>query len=169
MQLIKKIGSKQVLGNVAALIKEIFNPETSKDGDVVRAYTVIGIASSIKTGAGTYGEWLAFVGQFEATNLITGEVFGATQAFVQEPLSTIFANALRESDSPIEFAFAVSLKRRDDLERGYEYTVEPIVTTQKADPLAHLKQAANALIGHTLVPEITLEADTTETKKGKKA
>lgn len=141
MQLIKKIGSKQVLGNVAAFVKENLHKEGMADGAVSKAYTMFGIVSGVKTGASTYGEWTAFVGQIEAVNHFTGETFAAGQGFIPEPLQTMLVNALRETDT-VEFAFTVSIKRRDDLERGYEYIVEPLVQAKQADPLAHLKRAA---------------------------
>lgn len=158
MQLIKKLGSKQILGNVGGFVREKLHNDHNADGETVKAYTMFGIASGVKTGASTYGEWTAFTGQMEAVNHFTGENFAASQAFVPEPLQTMMVGTLRENDS-IEFAFTVSVKRRDDLERGYEYIVEPLVQAQQADPLAHLKKAALEKIA-----DLAIEVKPTEEK-----
>lgn len=143
MQLIKKIGSKQVLGNVTKWVQDNLKGEGPEfvDGMTKDAFTVYGIAKGVKTGVSTYGEWTAFQGTFEGVNLITGEAYAAVQCFVPEPLQSMLIEAMKKA-STIEFAFKVGVKRRDDLERGYEYVVTPLTETQEANPLAHLKALA---------------------------
>lgn len=134
MQLVKKLGAKQILGNVKQVVKD----SCEKDGDTYKAYSIIGQANGIKTGTSQYGEWCAFTGRMEAVNYVTGESFAAMQCFIPEPLQSMIRNALSETDS-VEFAFTVIVKRRDDLKEGYEYLVEPHKQAQEADPLAALR------------------------------
>lgn len=139
--ILKKLGAKQIIGNVATALKALSEEgqPLEKDGASVELYRVFGIAEGIKTGETTYGPWTAFVGQCEAISY-TGEVFRANSAFLPPPLDELLANAMRanEGDS-IQYGVIVKLKRRDDLERGYEYNVEPIIEESQADPLAALR------------------------------
>lgn len=134
MQLVKKLGAKQILGNVKKTVAE----NCAKDGDTFRAYSIAGICNGIKTGTGTYGQWTAFQGKMEATNYASGEAFAAVQCFIPEPLQSMLLDALEKTDT-VEFAFSVHVKRRDDLKEGYEYIVEPHMKAQEADPLAALR------------------------------
>lgn len=137
MQMLKKLGAKQILGDVKKVVKD----ECKKDGDVYKAYSVYGIANGIKTGTSQYGEWCAFIGQMEAVNYVSGEQFAATQCFIPEPLETMLRTALESNDS-VEFSFTVDVKRRDDLKNGYEYLVTPHKEAQESDPLAQLRALA---------------------------
>lgn len=161
-QLVKKLGSKQILGNVGKLVAE----RCENDGDVYKAYTIFGAVNGTKTGNSTFGEWLAFTGTMEAVNHVTGESFAAAQCFVPEPLQSMMLAELKNSDS-LEFAFSVSVKRRDDLDRKYEYIVTPITETRQADPLAHLRQLVPQIAPAKQL-EIAVESDTEKTPaKGK--
>lgn len=137
MQLVKKLGAKQILGNVKQVVKD----NCENDGDTYQAYTVYGVTNGIKTGMSNYGEWCAFQGTIEAVNHVTGEGFASTQCFIPEPLESIIKTALEDNDA-VEFAFVVHVKRRDDLKEGYEYIVVPRKEAQESNPLAHLKTLA---------------------------
>lgn len=134
MQLLKKLGAKQILGNVKNVVAET----CENDGDTYKAYSIYGIANGIKTGVSNYGEWTAFQGKMEAVNYVSGESFAAPQCFIPEPLQSMLKDALADNDT-IEFAFSVHVKRRDDLKEGYEYITEPHKAAQEADPLAALR------------------------------
>lgn len=134
MQLKKKLGAKQILGNVQNVVKS----ECPNNGDTYKAYSVYGIANGVKTGVSNFGEWCAFQGKMEAVNYVTGESFASPQCFIPEPLQSMLREALAQNDT-IEFAFSVHVKRRDDLKEGYEYIVEPHKAAQETDPLAALR------------------------------
>ena len=168
MQLLKKIGAKQILGNITKVLEGITDDQTAVD-----VYTVIGKSNGIKTGVGTFGEYFGFLGTFEAVNHITGEVMTTTRCYIQEPLSTILVNAMSSNDE-IEFAYTVAMKRRDDLERGYEWMVKPHTAVTQSDTLSHLRKLA---LPNMAEPETKAEpklapepekASETATQKGKK-
>jgi len=151
--ILKKLGAKQIVGNVANVLKELSaeGKALEKDGAKIELYRVFGIAEGVKTGETTFGPWTAFVGQCEAVSY-TGEVFRANQSFLPPPLDEMLATTMRsnEGDS-IQYGVIVYLKRRDDLERGYEYNVEPIIEESQADPLAALRSK--------VVPQLAAPAD----------
>lgn len=132
--MLKKLGAKQILGNVRQTVKEF----CANDGDVIPAYSVFGTANGVKSGVSQYGDWTAFVGNMEAINHASGERFAAVQCFIPDPLQTILLKGLEEHEN-IEFSFTVKVKRRDDLKEGYEYLVEPHKQATEADPLEKLR------------------------------
>jgi len=132
--MLKKLGAKQVLGDV----KKVVASACPSDGATADVYSIYGVTNGVKTGTGTYGEWTAFQGKFEAINYTSSEKFAAIQCFIPEPLQTLIKSALQESDD-VKFAFTVSVKRRDDLKEGYEYLVTPHSEAQANDPLEGLR------------------------------
>ena len=147
--LLKKISAKQVVGNV----KKVVADSLKNDGDKMDLYNVIGIATGVKTGETDYGPWIAFTGQFEATNIETGEVFQSGKCHMPEPLDQMIHDVIVQKDTDgnpavesVQFAYTVGVKRRDDLQVGYEYTLREIVSADAADPLAALRdQSAKQL------------------------
>lgn len=133
--LLKKLGAKQITGDVKKIVRE----HLANDGDRMALYTVFGRVDSIRTGDHpTYGAWVAFGGMVESINHVTGEEAASNQAFLPEPLSSMLKAELENADS-IEFAVTVDVKRRDDLGQGYEYLPIPHIQSTDNDPLAHLR------------------------------
>lgn len=133
---LKKLGAKQIMGNVKKAVQDY----CPNDGDKVTLYTVFGVANGIKTGTTNYGPWTAFQGQFEAQNHVDQNAYASNQAFIPEPLQSMLVAALEKSDT-VQFAITVDVKRRDDLNVGYEFLPTPHIQTQENDPLAHLRSA----------------------------
>ncbi len=137
MKLLKKLGAKQILGNVGKVIQD----SEMAVGDQKAMYTIYGVCNGTKSGVSTYGEWTAFLGKMAATNFITGEAYSAPQCFIPAPLDVYVLDGLADSES-VEFAFVVNILRlEDDPSTGainYEYIVEPRKEVQESDPLAHL-------------------------------
>jgi hypothetical protein len=134
--LIRKISAKSVCGKMSAPKK------------ATPLYVVLGIATKTKSGQSDFGEWTALVGQFEATNMDTGEVYQAPQCFLPEPLNSMLAESLNELDddenrvnASVQFAVEVGFKP-SDTPIGYEYTTKEIVEADTADPLAALRDAS---------------------------
>ena len=134
--LIRKISPKNICGKL------------DKPEKATALYHVIGIASGTKTGNSDYGQWIALKGQFEATNVATGEVSAAPICFLPEPLNSMIAAKLDETDkdgnqvnSSVQFAVEVGYKPADNA-YGYEYTTKEIIESDQADPLAALRNEA---------------------------
>ena len=134
--ILRKITSKNIVGNVKAVVKEA----GLKDGEKIPLYNVMGIATKAVPGESQYGDYIEFHGTFHAVNLITGESFDAFKAFLITPWDIMLRDALADSEK-VEFAISVSVVVKDDLPTGYEYIATPLVETQRADPLAHMKEA----------------------------
>jgi len=164
MQLLKKMGAKQILGNVKTVVAN----NCPNDGDMYRAYTIYGKVNGFNTGTSNHGDWVSFNGNMEGINHDTGEAMQSTVAFIPDPLQTLLLNALQDSEE-IEFAFSVSVKRRDDLAVGYEYIVEPHKEAQETNPLAELKELAmKGLANAKEHPRLAAPEDTDTKSKAKK-
>lgn len=155
--MVKKLGAKQIIGNVKKAVADF----CANDGDKVSLYTIFGIANAVKTGTSNYGDWVAFQGSFEAANYVEGTSYASNQAFITEPLQSMLMEALTKSDS-VQFAITVDVKRRDDLNQGYEYLTTPHLQTQENDPLAHLRSAVPQIAAPVKV--LQLEAPKEDTK-----
>lgn len=135
--LIKKISPKTVVGDVTP-------PEKP-----TALFTVIGIASGIKSGPSPYGEYVALTGQFEAMNLETGEQYVAPICFLPDPLQGMIVAQLRTPDEngkmvTVQFGVEVGVRAAKSA-TGYEYTVRELVEADRNDPLADLRKALPAL------------------------
>jgi hypothetical protein len=135
-QLIRKISAKTILGG---------KPEVPEKPTPL--YTVLGIAQKTKNGTSDFGEWTSLVGQFEAKKIGSDDVVVAPQCFLPEPLNGMIAAQLEETDedgnrvtSSVQFAIEVGVKPAKTA-TGYEYTAKEIIDSDKADPLAALREA----------------------------
>jgi hypothetical protein len=161
IQMLKKIGANQILGKVKKVVED-YCPE---NGSVVDAYSVYGSTNGIQKGTSQFGEWTAFLGRLGAINHITGQRFEGLKCYIPEPLQTAILEGLSKHEE-VEFAFTVSIKRRDDLKEGYEYLVKPHREMQEADPLEALRSRIPAIDPPKKV-SLALEAPTDDTKPGK--
>lgn len=134
--LIRKISAKTVCGKIEKPV-----PVKGK-----QLYIVGGIANKVKTGDSQFGTWTALVGQFEATNVDTGEVFVAPQCFLPEPMNGMIAAALEATDKDgkrvnqsVQFAVEVGVKHAEN-QIEYEYTAKEIMKSDSADPLAAIRE-----------------------------
>ena len=134
--LIRKISAKTVCGKT----------EAPTDKKTVALFIVGGIANKVKTGDSMYGTWTALVGQFEATNVATGEIFIAPQCFLPEPMNGMIAASLEMVDDDdkrinqsVQFAVEVGVKKADN-QIGYEYTASEVMKSDAADPLAAIRE-----------------------------
>lgn len=152
MKLLKKITAKDVLGPVLDVVKAM------KVSTQQECYAVAGIARGYETGMSNYGEWVRFVGDFQAVNYLTGEEMRGAKAHIPDVLKDAILAGIGELEgvvqstpagnitkytleSPIEFAFKVEIARKEDNEDGsvsYEYITSPLTEMAANDGLAHL-------------------------------
>ena len=132
---------------------------------------VIGNAIGQKTGQSSYGDWTALTGQFQATNLETGEVSEAAQLFLPEvaliPLQVAMASPEARG---VEFAITVSAKYAKSAKPGgvpYEYTWTPLLPPDANDPITRIKARLLALAPPAAKAADPAPADTKPAKGAK--
>jgi hypothetical protein len=110
---------------------------------------VMGAAVGSKEGVSSYGDWKCLLGQFEAVNADTGEVFNASTLFLPEVAITPILVALSHPDCKgIEFAIEVHAKYIENAPSGgspYEYTWVPLLPPDANDPITRVKARLLAL------------------------
>ena len=151
--LVNKISAADLLGKVGKFVRE--NIEV---GERCKAFGVAGVCEAIETGTSTFGEWTRYVGDFQAVNYVTGDVYRSERAHVPTVLSAILERDLgalktgevkenkHSSTYPLstsaEFAFSVDIVRNpDDEESGavsYEYVTTPKTQIAANDRISHL-------------------------------
>ena len=151
--LVNKISASDLLGKVGKFVRE--NIEV---GERQKAFGVAGVCEAIETGTSSFGDWTRFVGDFQAVNYTTGEVYRSERAHVPSVLCSILERDLgalktgevkekqHSSIYPLstsaEFAFSVDIVRNpDDEESGavsYEYITTPKTEVAANDRISHL-------------------------------
>lgn len=141
MKLVSKISAATVIGKIPTETVQI-DGKPAVRGIEQPLLRVVGIADKIKTGNSNFGEWVRFMGQFDATNILTGEVFRGPglhlPAMITELLRPVVEKNVADKGNGVTFAFDIGVKPAANA-FGYEYTVTDLVPTQDADPLSLLK------------------------------
>lgn len=140
---IKKLSAATIYGKID-LKKLLAAPD-----ERLELFTVLGLAVGQKSGMSAYGEWTALMGQFEATNVETGETFAGAQLFLPDVALVPLQVALSaEGSRGVEFAIKISAKYAKSDKAGgaaYEYTWEPLLPPDNNDPVTRLKARLLAL------------------------
>lgn len=150
MKLLQKLSYKTVVGKVNR--REL--PEDKSDLLVMR---VIGQASKSITVNTDFGASIGFIGNFEATNVITGEVFRSGKMFLPPVAANLLDGAVAAANGgAVDFAFDIGVKEADN-QIGYEYTASPLIEAGANDPISILKanliKNAPALPAPTKAPQ----------------
>lgn len=146
----KKLGASDLLGPVNKIVKEM------EIGDEIMGYGVAGVCTKLETGVSQFGEWTRFVGEFDAINYITGEIYKSEKTHVPSVLESVLLSGMEglkgaskdlvhstitELTSEVEFAFQVSIIRKDDDEKGgvnWEYVTTPKTAIKESSRISHL-------------------------------
>lgn len=139
--LVKKISVKGIAGVIKA-------PPVGQQRDIA---IVLGYARRMETKTTSYGDAIAFHGDFKGINVETGEEFRAAICYLPDVAASMLENAMADApDSTVEFGFKISVigvksRNSGDADK-YEYRVEPLLKFADTDPVTALenriKQAA---------------------------
>jgi len=157
----RKLSVKEVCGTLPRM----------NAGDPSRSLMhIIGKANRVKEGVGDFGPWQKLMGQFEAVNLETGEIFVSPQCILPEPMNGMIAGQILNAESSaapvIDFALEIGVEASGKAGgTGYEFTTRPLVEARETDALAELRKHVPKLIG---APEAEAEAEAEAPKKAKK-
>ena len=126
-----KLSAKTLVGKAVSEVKEL-----------TRLYSVIGIATGIKTGESLYGPWTALSGRFEAKRESDGQVFTAPMVLMPEVVNEVLPSLkTAKAGQASEFAFIVSVEQSEDSGRGYEYVIVSVIEPRESDSLGALRKA----------------------------
>ncbi len=108
---------------------------------------IYGIAKGMKPGSGDNGPYVAFIGEFRAKNIQTGELFLSAKALVPKVLEEMIAGAGMAGDvfNPVEFAFRISVEYDKSAATKYVYDVTPLVPMEENDTIRALENKMSAM------------------------
>lgn len=133
----RKLSAKLIMGEKPKL----------KDGQKERRlFIIFGVATGLKKSPDMrgYGESVGLTGNFEATNLDTGESFVSGRCYLPEPSHSMIVAQVSQGKT-VEFGYEIGIKANDTA-IGYEYTTKPVVKPGDNDPLKALRdQIKNAV------------------------
>lgn len=158
---IRKITVANVIGEVPQLLRadKIPGVNSKNNGEEVVLMRVLALVSSAEPKETDFGQSWKFLGDFEATNMLDGQVYAAPVAYFPKVLEeALAAHFGAGSSDTVQFAGDIVLKVDHKSNVGYTYQFKPVVM-KAADLLADLRATVNALPA----PEAT------ESKGGKKA
>jgi hypothetical protein len=109
-------------------------------------YSIVGVATGLKTGESNYGAWTALVGRFEAERTADGQLFAAPLVLLPDEASALVIQAIKSANgSGIEFGLVVTAEPTLS-SPGYVYDIQMVVSPRKNDMLATLRHAMQAFL-----------------------
>lgn len=156
LRALKKITFRDVVGKPDKVKHKIVVPNASGDGveekEVYLAVpgdlmAVFGKAHNHRMGDTPLGQFMEFVGTFEALRIKDGERFQSTRCIfppiAADMAAEAYLNAKRADDSSVvELAFVVGVEPDHRSAEGYKFTCKPIRTgAESGDPLAELRSS----------------------------
>lgn len=129
---VKKLTTKIIVG------KKIGKIEVRQ-----QLYSIIGVATGLKTGESNYGAWTALVGRFEAERTADGAMFSAPLLLLPDEATAAPIIQLVKIHEGVEFALVVTVEPTLSAP-GYVYDIATVITPRKNDILAGLRLALRA-------------------------
>ena len=171
-KLLSKMSYKTVCGKL--------NRRDIPEGGELHVMRVIGQANGFGTGNSDYGVYTFFKGNFQSTNVATGEVFRSGKLFLPQVVEALIVGAFSDTVKSVDFAFDIFMVDAPDNNIGYEYSARSLTDVAESDPVAimerQLAQSAPALPAPTKAPALPAPAaekpageTTEETKAAGKA
>lgn len=141
MQLVRKISPRTVWGTKTDVLELVLSDKTKEHP----LFRVFGIAIGTRKGqskpegeGGKSSEWTALLGNFEAHNLQSGEVFQSGQCFLPNYITDLVAGKLTEDTTSVRFAFEITAAFDEASATTYSYGGSPLLPTEQNDPLKEL-------------------------------
>lgn len=103
-----------------------------------------GMVLSTEVVATQYGESIALIGSFQATDPATGETIRATKCYLPDVATGPLAAAVKLGQSPT-FAVDISAKLSEKSSVGFEYVLRELVEAQN-DPVAQMLAQASQMV-----------------------
>lgn len=157
VRFVKKIGA----GHLGLNKKTLRTLAEDADGQVVPIYKVYGLAIKTRKGVSNEnGEWISFMGQFEAIIFETGEIVRSGELFLPTLVTPMLESQIvsakagvidnidhDDEEAPkeavfkgIQFAFEIGIEESDKSSTGYEFTSKNLMPEAENDLLTHMRE-----------------------------
>lgn len=171
-KILKKLTIREAVGGKPALQKIVYAAATPNEnglptvtpGKPVEILQIIGFVQRVVAGESDNGPYMKLHGEFEAVNLVTGEVFSDVgTAILPNFLGDRIANAIKAGADNVQFGVKILAHYEETAATGYVFTAETLMTPQKSRNLEAIKSmilgTGNKLAGP---PPIMLTQDAPE-------
>ena len=142
--LLKKITLRTVFGGKGDVLETVMK-DKQKEHMLMRVHGFAnGIREAESREVGQDGEKIkskGLVGEFEATNLVTGEAFFSPVCWLPQMAVDLVAGQLGEEDARVGFAYDIGVVYSEASATSYEYTVRPLTKLQETDAMTTLKNS----------------------------
>lgn len=154
---LKKMSMKTLLGaSKKTTIGDMIKDGRIKTGQVL--IKIVGVVTGSRHGSTTYGDYVAFSGDFVAKHDITGEVYQSGELFLDRNTSDQVAAKLAENPDGVEIAVQVAIQIDPDSSVGYCYVTRPL----QAVPQVRMAALLAKLDAPTSLPEPVAPAETVD-------
>ncbi|MBK9497433.1 MAG: hypothetical protein IPO08_23505 [Xanthomonadales bacterium] len=155
-KILKKLTIRDVVGGKAEILKaaqsgrSVSKDENGKDvysatGVAVPLMSVIGRVHDFTPGQSDHGAFLKLKGDFEATNLVTGEVFSDVgTCILPNFISDLVANALKGGAQGVDFAVRVDTRYDEAAATMYVFDAVSLMPARESDSISAIKNALQA-------------------------
>jgi len=142
MKIAKKITVKAVVGDVKRHVIKLADSEgVVADGQTIPLLRVVGKCNRYEVKTNDYGDSVCLKGQFEATNLETGEATRAPSCYLPEIAADSVAGLLQGEIESVDFAYDISIRTDADAITGYVYECVPLIEPQEDDVMTRLSKS----------------------------
>lgn len=150
-KLIRKLTIATAFGDKLALLKAAETGRPSPEAEVgtpVDILEVVGRVSAMKpgttkrtlpTGEEVSSDFVKLMGEFEATNLLTGEVTQNDVCILPNFVSGMMAQAIKGGAQAVDFAIKLQVRFKLSAATMYEFTAESLIPIQQAKTVAGIK------------------------------
>lgn len=166
MKAISNIVAKSIVGNIRTVLGDSQN---------AKLFRVYGTASKVSYVEQRFGPVATILGEFEAVNAKTGEVFRSTKLNLpEEAMQSLIFELKGSRTTGVKFGFDIGATKAEN-EFGYKYTVEPLIEFAPRDPFAEFHKLFAAQELETAVDDKAVQTETkpdpamTTGRKGKNA
>lgn len=124
-------------------VKTLKPEDLSKEGDLplARLYGKLSKAK-LEDDVAKGQQYLAFIGNFEAINMQTGETFKSGKMYLPKGISELVENGIKNAPEGAQVAFAFEIRsQKANNPIGYSYRVLALKSPEATDELAELRKA----------------------------
>lgn len=139
---IRKITIKTCGDFTVKRIKEVMEAAKLEDGKSVPLLKIAGMSSGASVGQTDKGQFTKLSGSFVGTDMTTGELYQSGVCILPEFIGAQIGAAILQSKNPVQFAFQIEAKRKDNSITGYEFVVRPLIESKPTDAMADLMKLA---------------------------
>jgi len=125
--------------STATVFGEIKVKDLVESKEPIKIMQVYGIAKKIITGHTTFGDWMGFIGSFEAVNLSTGVKYASGKCFLPVNITSLLAGEFTQDIDSVRFGYEISACFNEKNACKYEYTVSTLIKPKEDNPIAQLR------------------------------